>query len=122
MSPELEEQLYTDFPALFANRGQKGSCMAYGCEHGDGWHGIIRSACRVISLREANSGRSDFRFSQVKEKWGILRIYHSGGDEFCAGVIAMAEAVSSVTCERCGKPGKSTGGGWISTLCEGCRK
>jgi hypothetical protein len=122
MTPELEEKLYEDFPSLFANREQAGSCMVYGCEHGDGWHGIIRSACRAISFHEANASRSDFRFSQVKEKWGILRIYHSGGDEFCAGVIAMAEAVSSVTCERRGNPGKSTGGGWISTLCEGCRK
>ena len=122
MNAELENKLYADFPLLFANREQQGSCMVYGCECGDGWHGIIRSACRVISFHEANAGRSDFRFSQVKEKWGILRIYHSGGDEFCMGVIAMAEAVSSVTCERCGKPGKSAGGGWISTLCEGCRK
>jgi hypothetical protein len=122
MTPELEEQLYIDFPLLFANRENPQSPMVFGIECGDGWHGILRCACRRISFHEANAGRSDFRFSQVKEKWGILRIYHSGGDEFCTGVIAMAEAVSSVTCERCGAPGKTNESDWISTLCEGCRK
>ena len=122
MTPELENKLYEDFPLLFAYRDIPQSPMVFGCEHGDGWHGIIRSACRAISFHEANAGRSDFRFSQVKEKWGILRIYYSGGDEFVMGVIAMAEAVSSVTCERCGAPGKPNDGGWISTLCGGCRK
>lgn len=83
MSPELEEELFSRFPALFENRKHRHSPMVFGCEHGDGWHGIIRSACRAISFRQANAGRSDFRFSQVKEKWGVLRIYYSGGDEFC---------------------------------------
>lgn len=122
MSPELEEELFSRFPALFENRKHRHSPMVFGCEHGDGWHGIIRSACRAISFRQANAGRSDFRFSQVKEKWGVLRIYYSGGDEFCAGVISMAEAMSAVTCERCGSPGKTNDSGWLSTLCEGCRK
>ena len=122
MSPELEEQLYTDFPVLFANREIPQSTMVFGCECGDGWHGIIRSACGRISFHEANAGRSDFRFSQVKEKWGTLRLYYSGGDEFVMGVISMAEAMSAVTCERCGSPGKTNDSGWLSTLCEGCRK
>jgi hypothetical protein len=122
MSPELENKLYEDFPLLFANRENSQSPMVFGCECGDGWYGIILSACRRISFHEANAGRSDFRFSQVKEKWGTLRIYYSGGDEFVMGVISMAEAVSAVTCERCGAPGKTNDSGWISTLCEGCRK
>jgi hypothetical protein len=122
MTPELENKLYEDFPSMFANREQKGSCMVYGCEHGDGWHGILRSACRVIAFHEASAGRSDFRFDQVKEKWGRLCLYYSGGDEFVMGVLSMAEAMSSVTCEICAAPGKTNDIGWLSTLCEGCRK
>jgi proline racemase len=30
----------------------------------------------------------------------------------------MAEAMSAVTCEVCGNPGKLVGGGWVRTLCE----
>lgn len=55
--------------------------------------------------------------SQIKEKFGTLRFYYHGGDEFCYGVENMAEAMSARTCEVCGKPGKSYSGGWVSTLC-----
>jgi hypothetical protein len=56
--------------------------------------------------------------SQVKEKFGTLRFYTYGGDDYCHGVIDMAEYMSGRTCEECGTPGKRTSGGWISTLCE----
>ena len=55
---------------------------------------------------------------QVKEKMGTLRFYYHGGDEFIRGLVAMAEDMSAVTCERCGAPGKERGGGWIRTLCD----
>lgn len=54
---------------------------------------------------------------QVKEKFGSLRMYSHGGDDFCDGVIQMAEAMSVRTCEDCGAPGKLGGRGWIRTLC-----
>lgn len=56
--------------------------------------------------------------TQVKEKFGTLRFYTEGGDEYCGGVISMAEAISGVTCERCGNPGKTNNSGWLKTLCE----
>lgn len=56
--------------------------------------------------------------SQVKEKFGTLRFYHSGGDDAIAGMIRMAEEMSGTTCEECGKPGTTTQGGWIRTLCK----
>lgn len=61
-------------------------------------------------------------FTQIKEKYGTLRVYHNGGDEFCQGVIDMAESMSSVTCEDCGVPGKVRDGGWIRTLCDDCEE
>jgi hypothetical protein len=54
---------------------------------------------------------------QVKEKFGTLRFYYSGGDDYISGLVSMAESMSGVTCETCGKPGTSTGGGWIKTVC-----
>jgi hypothetical protein len=55
---------------------------------------------------------------QVKEKFGTLRFYYSGGDDYIRGLVSMAESMSGVTCEECGKPGTSTGGGWIKTACK----
>ena len=54
---------------------------------------------------------------QVKEKFGELRFYYEGGDEYCSGALAMAEAISVKTCEVCGAPGIRRGKGWIRTLC-----
>jgi hypothetical protein len=56
--------------------------------------------------------------TQVKEKYGTLRFYFDGGDDYIDGIIAMAESMSARTCEVCGAPGTSNGGGWIRTLCE----
>jgi len=56
--------------------------------------------------------------TQVKEKYGTLRFYYEGGDDFIDGLSQMAEAMSAVTCEVCGSPGKTLGGGWIRTLCK----
>ena len=55
---------------------------------------------------------------QVKEKFGTLRFYFTGGDDYIRGLVSMAESMSGVTCETCGKPGTSTGGGWIKTVCK----
>lgn len=55
---------------------------------------------------------------QVKEKFGALRFYYSGGDEAIANYVSMAEAMSYVTCESCGSPGKISGKGWISVKCK----
>ena len=56
--------------------------------------------------------------SQIKEKFGTLRFYYHGGDDYIHGLEAMAESMSAVICEECGKPGKLRSGGWVRTLCD----
>jgi hypothetical protein len=56
--------------------------------------------------------------TQIKEKFGTLRFYYWGGDDYCRGVESMAESMSAVTCEVCGSPGKLRNGGWVQTLCD----
>ena len=55
---------------------------------------------------------------QIKEKFGTLRFYYTGGDDIIDGMVRMAESMSGVTCEECGNPGKRIGGGWVTTVCE----
>lgn len=57
---------------------------------------------------------------QVKEKFGTLRFYYNGGDEYISGLTAMAEAMSARTCESCGTSAKTSGQGWLVTLCQPC--
>lgn len=57
---------------------------------------------------------------QVKEKYGGLRFYYTGGNDKISHYIDFAEYMSYTTCEECGQPGQmyGQGGGWIRTLCK----
>jgi hypothetical protein len=59
--------------------------------------------------------------TQIKEKFGTLRFYYSGGDEYIRGLDAMAASMSGVICEECGSPGTSRSTKkqrWIRVLCD----
>jgi hypothetical protein len=135
MDTTLENELVSRFPDLFrdAEDNDKSLMAMFGCECSDGWYQIIYQACYAIDSYKKHTASSPydqdhkdnvalFRWSQIKEKFGTLRLYHYGGDAFISGVIDMAEQMSSVTCEVCGAPGKATSGGWIRTLCDACNK
>jgi hypothetical protein len=55
---------------------------------------------------------------QIKEKFGGLRFYYQGGDEYIHGLVSMAESWAGIACEECGGIGERRSGGWIRTLCD----
>ena len=59
---------------------------------------------------------------QVKEKFGTLRFYYTGGDDYISGLVSMAESMSGVTCEECSAPAETHGGGWVRTICTPCEE
>jgi hypothetical protein len=142
MKIELQNQLFEKYPDLFSNRTKTRmeSCMSWGCEIGNGWYDLLSSVCWRIFQHEKNiseriavrnkygtpSDQADLdyfpvKFDQIKEKFGGLRIYYSGGDDYVEGVTSMAEEYSYKVCEVCGNAGKPNKGGWITTLCDNCR-
>lgn len=125
MKPELQQKLYDKYPSLFVNKDKtvQQSCMAFGIECSSGWYNLIDSVCSLIDSYQQNLARENKEFSpvtfdQVKSKWGGLRLYFSGGDDYIEGVVAMAEEMSYKTCEICGDVGSPNKSGWIATLCE----
>jgi hypothetical protein len=142
MDQILQNKLFEKYPNLFSNRTKTPmeSCMSWGCEVGNGWYDILSSLCWMIKQHEDNilerikirnkvgtqNDKEDLeyfpvKFDQIKEKFGGLRVYFSGGDEYIEGLVSMAESFSYQICEECGEKGKPNKGGWISTLCENCR-
>ena len=109
MTPEREEQLLTTYATFFHPN-------FWGFECNDGWFSLIESLCRTVKRYEGK-----VQIIQVKEKFGGLRFYVSGGDEFLRGAITFAENFSYKVCEDCGSEGAPNDEGWISTLCGPCR-
>jgi hypothetical protein len=120
MSPELEQKLVEKYPSLFGDRTKPPteSLMCYGCEHDDGWYDIIDSMCSLIKRHlEGLETDHQYRFTQIKEKFGGLRVYDNWSDDYIRGVIDMAESMSYRTCEVTGKPGELCNNGfWVKTL------
>lgn len=124
MSPELEAILVEKYPELFRDKDKPptDSLMCFGCECDNGWYDIIESVCGIIAhhIRQHRDPESvaGFRWVQIKEKFGALRLYFIGGaDDYMLGVIDMAEDMSRGVCEICGNRGKVCGTGWFKALC-----
>jgi hypothetical protein len=59
-----------------------------------------------------------FIADQVKEKFGTLRFYYTGGDDYIDGIIAMTQFLSGSICEECGEKGKLRNNNWLRVLCD----
>jgi hypothetical protein len=80
----------------------------------------MRNQISETSPRKVSEEIPQVVVTQVKEKFGTLRFYYNGGNDYVDGMVRMAESMSGCTCEQCGAPGTQIGSGWISTRCEGC--
>jgi hypothetical protein len=125
MKQELDEYLCKGFPKIFSQRNlpMQETAMCWGFECGDGWFNIINQLCQNIQhhidwKNKEKEVVAQVVVSQVKEKYGTLRFYYSGGDDTIDGMVSMAASMSGVTCEQCGNIGTQNYGGWITTLCE----
>jgi len=142
MDQVLQNKLYKKYPSLFTNKDKsiQESCMTWGIECGNGWYDLLSSVCWRISQHEKNieeririrneAGKdndeidlkySPVKFDQIKEKFGGIRIYYTGGDEYVNGVVSLADEMSYKLCEVCGNSGTPSKDGWITTLCDNCR-
>jgi hypothetical protein len=122
MNPELQNKLYEKYPLLFCEKDlpPTQSLLCFGIETDDGWYDLLSRVCEMITHHEKYNKGPDYhpvRFTQVKEKYGTLRLYYVGGDDFVQGVISFAEYISGFICEETGNPGRvMSRGGWYKCL------
>ena len=101
---------------------RKVSDMPWEC--GKGWWPLIDKVAAAIDSFNAAHPESSIEVSQIKQKFGGLRIYHHNAPEDIRKLIDEAIEASWHTCERCG----ATEGiitnleGYRLTLCPDCRK
>lgn len=132
------EQEYEEFVKKIESKHPEMFSEPYGgIAVGAGWWPIIEALCDQIdsytkwrnntreTLLEANPYNHKIPeavpqviVSQIKEKFGGLRFYYDGGDDYISGMVLMAEIWAGRHCETCGKPGDRRSGGWIRTLCD----
>lgn len=58
-----------------------------------------------------------FRFSQIKEKYGTLRLYCMGAPHTVHDILWKYEKLSAQYCMICGKPGRLYQMGWWTSCC-----
>lgn len=120
MDKAKEKQLQDEFAPWFENLygDPSKTCLAWGLCVSDGWFPLIYDLCKNIKPLVG----PDFRVEQVKEKFGGLRFYCTGGSKEAYELISKAEDDSYTICEQCGtKDDVTVEGGWILTLCKSCR-
>jgi len=130
-----KQELIEKYPKLFVQRNKPmtETCMCWGIACGDGWLWIIDLLCGAIQDYIDNYSTcikgewikpKQAEFSQVKEKFGTLRIYVDNSCVRIENMVDFAEYISSRTCEICGsmEDVSQTKGAWINTLCKKCMK
>ncbi|MFA5387845.1 MAG: hypothetical protein WC322_05705 [Candidatus Paceibacterota bacterium] len=129
MNEELDRALVADFPKLYRQRGGdiRDTCMCWGFECADGWEPLIRELSAKLEFLNDNTP-TEVEATQVKEKFGTLRFYTGGigggwpWADIVFALIDETEQQSAHVCEQCGKPGYTSGEGWLRTLCDKCQE
>jgi len=103
MNLDLQNKLIEKYPEQFKNLKW--------IECDDGWYDILDKLCYIVNnhldyKKRINDSLDFFWWSQIKEKFGGLRAYYYGGDEFIRGATWMTESMSYSICEHTGEKGK----------------
>lgn len=117
MNSQLDKALCIRYPSLLL-RGEISNNDSFFFECGDGWFDIINATLDVIDKKPTRSDPG-ISVTQVKEKFGLLRIYCRNADEYASAAIDISELISALTCEICGNSGAiHTIKGWSQVRCE----
>lgn len=110
MSDIMRKQMMEKFPTI----------LKCGLGFGDGWLPLTNVMCELIQNHLEQKPECEPVIGlQTKEKFGTLRYYCQGGDDYIQGVIRFAERMSAHVCEECGAPGILRHENyWLKTLCD----
>jgi hypothetical protein len=113
---QFADRMVERFPKMF--EGKYG-----GFAVGQGWWPMLEQLCSTIQSHidwkeKQGNPIPQVVIEQIKEKFGTLRFYYQGGDDYIDGAVSLAETMSGHLCEDCGGLGVRRSGGWVRTLCD----
>lgn len=134
--PFLQMRDYHGDPAFYEKTGEP---ILEAGDNDWGWNDIIlcwAEKVKPIYEKMPKEARDKFYVSQLKEKYGDMRLYLScyptGPFEKISEYTTMVEHLSTFTCINCGHISKSsdgkklfawsTRGGWITITCKNCAR
>jgi hypothetical protein len=113
-------QLYFQHPKIFDARSEP-----VGSDLPPGWFALVDRLFADIESGLSPSKVSSLTVTQIKEKWGGLRVYFNvDGDchDMIEDLVEAASLKSEEICMRCGAPGtRCCGRLGVFTLCPSCR-
>lgn len=120
MRTALDDLLCRRYPELFRDRhgDMRETAMCWGFNCGDGWFALLDTLCAEIRRHASEVSAPVPVVQQVKEKYGTLRYYVAGADDWIHDLIWFSDYLSGVICEECRAPGYlATDIGWHRTRC-----
>lgn len=141
MTPENFNRLASSYSYLFSSSGIRD------IEVGDGWYNILdvlfshitatlsRAEGALAHAIRTDKGKLEIdhcvgevnyqktrlpKISQIKEKFGGLRVYYDTDEDsvYISDYVDFAESMSTRTCEVCGAPGSVRGSRWLKAVCD----
>lgn len=95
--------------------------IQFGFECNDGWYFLLDNLMYTILQYCKNNDKPFINITQIKEKYGSLSFYYTGGDDMIDGMVWFAESLSYRICETCGATtGVGHTQGWVYTICWDC--
>lgn len=105
---DFEKKMFERYPVMFSEYVQR---VGFSC--GDGWNLVLERLFNAMS-----TDTPPITINQVKEKFGGLRVYYSGGSTLSTKALRFAEETAAGLCEVCGKSGFIRDDlSWLRVLC-----
>jgi hypothetical protein len=127
MNKDIEKKIILEAWSIFFDEEPENTDVAFEMACDDGWANIIKTAAKLLHKHNQQK-KNDLAYvpahvEQIKEKFGSLRMYISGGDYWTNGVVDMTEELSHSICEVSGAEGSLyRRGNWFKTLSEDIAK
>jgi hypothetical protein len=120
---DIYQKLVNKYPELFTTGDEHpAKPLRFSFECNDGWYKLLEKMCKRLNevLRtQPEYVQNTFFITQIKEKFGTLRVYTTWATNVLTAIMEEAESESLHTCEECGNEGKLRNDlGWVRCLCE----